>query len=393
VKHVRMSNESGVPAPERGPIGYENWRAAIEGAPAKIAHEFPLFTDAHIIGELRDSHSPYELLNTIPLPPNAQILLPAIVLRVTYYLRFDASTLDLRRTDFKRYHGGELNDEIAALVSLCLGIRLKSGSPSREFRPGGDPRGRPRGPRVGKDPILLKPTGRAAVLPGVLGQHSLADASLLSTLPRLTPGAAVALVCAARLYQDALWIAESQPELSWIMLVSAVEAAAGYWRASQEPAVERLRAAEPELASLLENAGGETLCLEVADMIADYMGVTKKFVDFVLEFMPPPPQERPPESAQHPWDNKTLEQSLRAIYRWRSRALHSGVRFPLPMCEPMWPVGNVLAEKPMALAVATADAAWRVEDTPMLLHVFEHIARHALLGWWASMLPPTNQAG
>ena len=36
----------------------------------------------------------------------------------------------------------EIQDELASLVSLCLGARFSAGDVSREFRPAGDPRGR-----------------------------------------------------------------------------------------------------------------------------------------------------------------------------------------------------------------------------------------------------------
>jgi len=37
----------------------------------------------------------------------------------------------------------------------------------------------------------------------------------------------VALTRAARLYQDALWMIESEPSLAWLLLVSAIETAFG----------------------------------------------------------------------------------------------------------------------------------------------------------------------
>lgn len=36
-------------------------------------------------------------------------------------------------TDDESYHGGLLQDEIAALISLSLGIRLKAGDHSRDY--------------------------------------------------------------------------------------------------------------------------------------------------------------------------------------------------------------------------------------------------------------------
>jgi hypothetical protein len=54
---------------------------------------------------------------------------------------------------------------------------------------------------------------------------------------------------------------------------------------------ERLQFSQPRLGELLKEAGGEELALKVADMIAGYMGSGKKFVDFIVEFLPSPPEK------------------------------------------------------------------------------------------------------
>lgn len=131
-----MSEKMGC-SQEEGPATYENWKAAEAAVPSNGGFEYPLFTDARILGHL--SFGPYQLLNTIShasaRDSDAQILSPAIVLRLEYYLEYEPVPMD--RTDAKRYHGGELSDEIAALVALCLGIRLKSGGYTRRFDPNG----------------------------------------------------------------------------------------------------------------------------------------------------------------------------------------------------------------------------------------------------------------
>ena len=131
-----------------GPLSYENSKAAIVGARLQGALEYPLFTDAHITGELRDGLGPYKLLNTIPMSWNTQVLTPTIVLRAEYYLEDTPSTTGKGKTTTERYHGGWLSDEIAALTSLCLGIRLKAGGCTREFDPDGDPH------RAGRDRFI-----------------------------------------------------------------------------------------------------------------------------------------------------------------------------------------------------------------------------------------------
>lgn len=319
------------------------------------------------------------MFNQVPISEDRG-LLPALVLRVRYYLTSDAEVT--RKTDVSRYHSGGINDEIAALISLCLGVRLKSGGISRLFDPDEDPKGCPVAWEHKHTPLLLTPASKRTVLPQALGDHYLSNCQLLSKFPTLSPTASVALIRAARFYQDALWIVESDPELSWIMFVSAIETAAGYWRKEKEPAIERLRFSFPELEPVLLNAGGDALVQEVVGILSDFFGATRKFVDFILAYLPEPPEKRPSEAFQILWDKENLEKPLRTIYKCRSRALHSGVPFPWPMCQAPFKHDEGYDEKPLGLAASGRGGAWVVEDTPMLLHTFEYLVRCALLNWY-----------
>ena len=75
-----------------------------------------------------------------------------------------------------------------------------------------------------------------------------------------------------------MWICESPPELAWLILVSAIEAAAEAWR------------------------GGKG------------MSSTKKFSSFILDFVPGPPPERPGELGQFQWTKAELQRGLARIY-------------------------------------------------------------------------------
>lgn len=368
---------------ETAAFSYENWKEALGGAPLNSTVEFPLFTDAHITGELKDEFGPYRVLNAVPRF-NIGSLLPAIVLRIDYHAHFSPGLL--QKTDVERYHGGGLNDEIAALISLLLGVRLKSGGMSRYFLPEYDPKGYPAALEIHEDPVLFKPTRNTPILPQALGEHSLDQAFIITTLPSLSSRESVALVRAARLYQDAIWVIESEPSLSWLMLVSAVETAAGHWRAAKDPPVERLRFSKPELEVLLEEVGGEELVTKVADIIADYIGAGKKFVDFILEHLPNPPDKRPPDFYQISWNRKALKKPLRKIYDWRSRALHGGIPFPQPMCMAPDIHGDAYDEKPWSTAMGARGGVWVAKDIPMLIHTFEYIVRNALIDWWRLMV-------
>lgn len=360
---------------EEGPLVYQNWQEAIRGSPSQVASEYSLFSDARLDGEISAEYGPYFLLNTFARY-SSQRLLPVIILRKEYHLD---------RAD-ERIRESSPQDEIAALLSLTLGIRLRAGGQTRIFNPGADPRGRPTVHSLYKNPILVNPAGYAPILPQALGTHTFAHTPLIVGLPDLSPRSVTAIVRAASLYQDATWLAESEPEFSWLLLVSAVETAANCWRAERESSLERLKESRigSDLEKALGEAGCENLFPKLADILADYLGATKKFIDFVLEFMPEPPEKRPPEYAQHSWNRKGMKESMRAIYSLRSRALHGGTPFPSLMCDSPGRIDNAFEEKPYGPVTTMV-----VDDAPMpmLLHLFEYIVRNALLKWWKSMLP------
>lgn len=241
-----------------------------------------------------------------------------------------------------------MQDEIASLVALCLGIRLNAGGFTHVFEPGKDPRGRPVSWYSHQNPVLVKPSAQGAILPGVLGEHDLREAGFLSSLSTMCASDCIALTRSARLYQDAVWIAEAQTHLAWLLLVSSIETAANQWRRKMRP--------------------------------------TKKFVEFILTFLPPPPSKRPAEYAQHPWDNATMRQSLAKIYQWRSRALHDGTPFPAPMCIAPHEFHGGLIERQLGFSMSTMGGVWSRDDAPMLLHVFEYIVRNVLIAWWKTLV-------
>jgi hypothetical protein len=215
----------------------------------------------------------------------------------------------------------------------------------------------------------------------------------MKTFVFLSPEQAIALVRAARLYQDALWLVESEPNLSWLMLVAAVETAASYWQSSKDLPLERLKDSRPEFVQYLETTGVAGLATRVANEFADSIGATKKFFEFLLAYLPSPPQNRPDEWLQIEWSPENLKKAFRQIYDYRSKALHDGIQFPAPMCEPPFlnKTGEAGAERPTGHATSVGGGTWLAKDTPMLLQTFEYIAREALAAWWTSMAASANK--
>ncbi len=263
---------------------------------------------------------------------------------------------------------------------------------TRCFEPHGDPLGMPLSWDVSPDPVVII-RSYGLILPSVVGPHSLIDLEPLSLLPKLKPDDTIALVRAARLYQDALWISESEPSLSWIMLVSSIETAANHWSKMDDSPIERLRNFKPALVDLLENGCEEGISSQVAELIAESIGSTKKFIDFVINFLPPQPAFRPSEFFQHSWEVQRMKRSMGIIYGYRSKALHDGRPFPAPMCDPPFrhPDWEAPAEKPFGVAASSKGGTWLSKDTPMLLHTFEYIVRNSLLNWWRSMIPTIQE--
>jgi hypothetical protein len=331
---------------------------------------------------------PYEFLNTTPLPGQGEVR-PALVLRCSSHL--EAVGSDMTKTSAEFYHGAPLPEEVASLASLVLGVRLRAGGATRMFEPNGDPKGRPiefysRPPNS----LVVTRKGYAWILPRVVESQCPVDQlNIMSSLPTLGFGEAIALIRSARLYQDALWLAESEPSLAWLLFVSSLENAAGEWKKSKAKPEDRLKGLQPELYQYLQGLGPEVPA-QVANFIADMLGSTKKFVDFVMEFLPPAPSQRPPQWLQLAWAGEPIRESLRKIYKYRSKALHEGRPFPYPMCESPansldWPA---VAEIPNGYATSYLGGTWLLQDTPMLLHTFEYITRNALLAWWRAIAAP-----
>lgn len=370
---------------DREPFAYKNWVNSKNSSTPSEIYEYPLFTDAQITGELTDGLGPYKLLNAVRI---GQYSRPSIVLRVEWHLTLEELTLT--QPDDSMYHGGVLPDEIAALIALCLGIRVKAGGEIRSFKLHDDPLGRPVSYSYQPDPILpiLSHAEHKEPIHTLQAEQSLDKAKRLHTFIRLIPKDAVALVRAARLYQEAVWISGTAPELSWLMLTSAVEVIANSWRETSEEPIERLRAWKPELETLLLTKGDELFVRSVAEMIVKNLGATKKFTDFLIKFLPPPPTERP-ERFKCPWEKPAMKKALNKIYDHRSNALHGGIPFPSPMCHPGDIIGKskIPTEIPWGQVAGSRGGSWTAKNMPMLLHIYEYIVRNAILNWWEQTLP------
>jgi hypothetical protein len=183
----------------KGPLSQENWKLALQhdGMCSCPTYEFPLFSDAWFTGEIPSGLGPYAFLNLINVRRRFGLARPAVVLRVEMHLSSDELP-DMSKTDHGQYHGGTFADEIAAVGSLLLGVRLKAGGVSRVFEAKGDPRGRPIAWDQQPEPTL-RPGRSGAVLASVGNECALNPLRELAHLPAVGSDAAVAFVRSSRL--------------------------------------------------------------------------------------------------------------------------------------------------------------------------------------------------
>lgn len=377
--------------PEAGaPRAWRNWLAFKENEKPNSISEYPLYSDAWFTAEARD-RGPFNILNALARTTHSGGMhewKPALVLRVANHLPSEMP--DMSVTSAKHYHGGWLADEVAALISLELGLRVVAGPEIREFGFDRDPLGQP---RMHSSKLLptLPPRAGPPQLPGIFVTRALTELTLFDTLPGLPAIAATALVKSARAYQQALWIADTTPETAWLLLVSAIEIAAGFWDASRMPAAEKLRRSKPGLVAILEDNPDTNLVNKVAEELHQLIGSTGKFIGFCTTFKPDPPSVRP-AMERFDFSKGSYKDAITKIYDHRSKALHDGTPFPSPMCYPPrdYGAGDAPWEKPGGLGAASHGASWLEEEFPMHLHLFAHIVRGSLLNWWRSLVSPSR---
>lgn len=360
----------------------ENWLSMDRAGNCFGIYEFPMYTDTRLTSELRENCGPYSFINALAAHETPGKIQTGFIFRCEHYEE-PTSRHDIINTNEVKYHGGDLKDEVSALASLVLGARVRAGDFSRSFGIlNDDAMGTPRANL--KAPPSISMRNRELIVPSVFGNRDLRRLKKLNTLLKLNNAQNIALMRAARLYQDALWIVESEPELAWLMLVSALEAGALDWDQQEKTPIEILEAARSDFTDTLREKGMDILDL-VAKEVAPLFKTTAKFQKFCLHFLPDAPTTRPPEYMCIEWTIGSWKKILNKIYYYRSRALHSGHPFPRPMCVPSERNNTdmVPCERGTdALAVQQFGAIWNAEDLPISLDIFTQVTRKILIRWW-----------
>lgn len=387
---------------EPGPFLWRTLRAQTSGAKATSGKEALLYTDSRLtaaqasldlgaatvqvaVGSIND-----------PAVPAARV-----VLRWWEYdesdapLRPDYTVLVDNAQDY--WLGMHVDQEFAAVLSLLLGVRMRSGGTIRRYRPD-DLGGRTDlvehvvptlPPRVWNGrPIVRVPVGGQEQVPLDDVVPRVADLRLVDALH------AVTMVRAASVFSDALWVCDHDPELAWLHCVTALELAADRHDRDQVDAVELLRKDNRRVFTEASAAGPDALA-RAAEQNRRRTRAEKKLQALLADFPPTAPGARPtgPTWARLNWDDQEdLRHRVETIYAHRSARLHGGVQFPAPLlipplvagaehaggaddAEPVWHGGGL---------------GWRNADLPLTLDAFVHLTRSCLLSWWASLSTPAK---
>lgn len=368
---------------------FENWKAYCAKAESNYAYEIPLFTDA-VLGLFSEFRlGPYEFIRSSLNAEARRTYRTVMVMRVNVHIVSKGYEWinDTGYTEDVAYHGGNLDDEMAALLSLLHGVRILKGSVTREFSSRGDVRGYPQG--LSSIPALVS-GGTNTIIPRLTRENLelFRVPDVLGSYPQLARGDAIALIKSARQYQQAVWYADADPSQAWLMLVSALETAANHWWQGRAEPYDLLEEGNKSLYDILIREGGKELIYKVAPYVVKPMFATRKFREFILKYLPGPPAERPGKASQFLFEQPNLSKALGKVYQYRSSALHDGRSWPLPMCMPPERMGGetIVAEIPLGEATGTLGSVWQHDDVPMYLHTFEHIARTSLIAWWHSMV-------
>lgn len=379
-----------------GTDAWRNWRAFDDDSPEMENFHDELYSDRHFSGG-PTTRGPYTLTSILGRGQlnDEPSVRPAIRMRVGLHASLIPELVQdgkLVSANSDSYHGGDASDEIAALASLTLGVRLRVAGTTQLsgiHRPG-EKEG-----SVYLEVIPLATPGRPGdeYVPAALNRSAQLDQlERLDSFPTLNEQDQIALVRAARSYAVGLWWSNEDQNQAWLQFVTAMEIAATRRQKIKASAEDLVESLWPELWSSLQPAE-ESVRAQVAEQIAGQIRATRKFIDFVSQCAPAAPELRP-EIGQLPWEEMANHAKL--IYKHRSDALHGGKPFPLPMLErPRIEETGAIQEIPYGLSTGGRGGVWNSKEAPMLLSTFEHIARGCLLNWWdelgASQNAPTCQ--
>lgn len=254
------------------------------------------------------------------------------------------------------YHGGSVADEFVSLFALAKRRRFRVGPTVRVNE---NPRRFDFERRV--HPALFADAG------------SLTDAArIIARSASLRPEAKLRFMLAARYYRQALSQVETQSDMAFISLVSAIEAVSGSWTGpGGEPG-----SLTDSLEALLSKVEDSELRADLKHEFWEFGAVRRKFVGFVLEHVEASfwtDSGRPTEEWKRiePTD---LEKHVRRIYDARSALLHNGTPIPpMAFCDVHG------AEICPSLGMQSGQRKWTRSEYLPHISFIERLVNHVLL--------------
>lgn len=239
-----------------GTDAWETWHAARSGQAIREHFDVELHSDALFVGGA-GAYGPFTLRPVIRKPGQIgsalglsfgvrSLLLPELIV-----------DNELAKPHTDGYHGGTISDEIAALVSLLLGVRVRSAGTVRAS-------GLLTANEAPPEPLDFEPAHflrpgppDRELLPNLTARVvDLADLDLLRSFPELDEKSQTALVRSARSYASAIWWANEDPNLAWLQLVTAVEVIAKHQQTAKQDSVALLEEIWPGLYAPLSKLDG-----------------------------------------------------------------------------------------------------------------------------------------
>jgi hypothetical protein len=255
------------------------------------------------------------------------------------------------------YHRGGSAHELVALASLILRQRLRLGQLVR----------------WNDKPIMLS-AGKGLRAPQLIGGvRSLSKLEEGLTLAEnLSPAHHETYILATMLYNQALELIESNAELAYLNLISAVEVLAQH-HPVETPSLDSL---DSRLAGLLDTVQQGPLRKQLEEAILKRERfIRRRFVNFILDHIEQvfwDEAERPEHGKVLPTE---LPELLDRIYDQRSRTLHSGQPFPPNSLGPV----ALWSEIDRSYGFSVGERKWEPDEFIPQIQFFERLVNHVLV--------------
>lgn len=217
-------------------LSYRNRKMLNEGADVISTVEFIIYSDSTFTDQVLDEEA-YSFLNMLPLSHGDVV--PSIIIRANWSVDINKTIFSGTEPYTSHFHGGWYAAEIAALITLKLGVRAHSGTVTREYGYYAPEHGQPRAVQNPPPPFFRK--NKQLIVPFCKKNIGIAELKEINNIHLLSEKNFNYLIKTTRSFQDSLWICESSPNPAWLLMVSALETAAQQWDQSKRSNIEKVK--------------------------------------------------------------------------------------------------------------------------------------------------------